>query len=234
MATKLVLLKLTGTIFCEKKTCKLTRSFADQLAQQLVQLRDRYLFGIVVGGGDFFRGNEHNGSLKIRPCIAHTVGMFGTVMNGLMLYDVLRSHGISTSLLSALDCPQAGTPVSQQAIDYALDTQSTIIFSGGTASPYVTTDTCAIMRALQMGAAQVWKASDVDGVYTQNPASDKHAQKLAHISYQDVIARNLTFIDHSAVIIAQQNQLPIRVFDIFAPNALVKAADDSQHGSLIS
>ena len=234
MNKRLVLLKLTGTIFCEPKTCKLTRLFADQLAQQLVQLHDRYLFGVVVGGGDFFRGNEHNGTLKIRPCIAHTVGMFGTVMNGLMLYDIFRAHGLQTTLLSALDCAQAGTPISQQAIDRALEEQSTLIFSGGTASPYVSTDTSAIMRALQMGAFQVWKASNIDGVYTDSPTNNPQAQKLAHISYQDVIARQLAFIDHTAIILAQQNNLPIRVFDIFAPNALIKAVDDPQHGSLIS
>lgn len=234
MNKRLVLLKLTGTIFCEPKTCKLTRSFADQLAQQLIQLHDQYLFGIVVGGGDFFRGNEHNGALKIRPAVAHTVGMFGTVMNGLMLYDIFCSHGIQTTVLSALDCAQAGTPISQQAIDCALRDQTTIIFSGGIASPYVSTDTCAVMRALQMGAHQVWKASDVDGIYTQNPHKNPQAQKLASISYQDVIAQQLTFIDHTAIIIAQQNKLPIRVFDIFSPNALIKVVENPQYGSLIS
>lgn len=234
MATTLVVLKLTGTIFCEPQSNNLTRNFADQLAEQIKQVSNRYTFGIVVGGGDFFRGAEHNGSLKIRPAVAHTVGMFGTVMNGLMLYDILQSHGIATTLLCALDCAHAGMPACQQSIDRALQEQATIIFSGGTAQPYVSTDTCAVMRALQMGASQIWKASDIDGVYTSNPHLDDNAKKLAHISYQDVIARQLTFIDHTAIILAQQHQLPIRVFDIFAPQALIHAADDSHYGSLIS
>ncbi len=233
MSKKIILLKLTGTIFSEGRTHAFTRSFADTLAEQIEQLSATHHFGIVVGGGDFFRGAESNGSLKLRPSIAHSVGMFGTIMNGIMLYDIFRSHNIATKVLCALPCAAAGTYASQEAIDEALSNNKTIIFSGGTANPYVSTDTGAIMRALQINAMQVWKASSVDGVFSCDPHKDHSACKIPIISYQEVLDRQLTFIDQTAIILARQHHMPIRVFDIFKPKALINAAADDSIGSII-
>ena len=147
MSKKAILLKLTGEIFIDQTTGIFTRTLADRIADQIKQLSSTHIFGIVIGGGAFFRGSKDNDQLKLRPPVAHTVGILGTLMNGLMLYDILYSHKIKSSILCAIECPLAGEPLTQYALDNARADNQVIIFSGGTGNPYVSTDTAAIIRA---------------------------------------------------------------------------------------
>ena len=153
MKKKIILLKLTGTIFTDPKTKKMTRSFIDSIIEQLKQLSKSYQIGIVIGGGNFFRGSRDNDTLKLRPSIAHTIGMMGTAMNGLILYDLLEKEDIKTTLFCALNCHDAGKPISQQSIDNALTEKDILIFSGGTGNPYISTDTNAVIRAQEIGCS---------------------------------------------------------------------------------
>lgn len=234
MSKKIVLVKLTGIIFKDQASGTLSRVNVDFLAQQVKKISITHQCCFVIGGGNFFRGSEHNRELKLRPSIAHTVGMLGTMMNGLMLYDIFLSNNITTTLLCAVDCPLAGTPLCQQALDKALSLDNTVIISGGTGYPYVSTDTSAVIHAQQVGATQFWKATNVDGVYSADPHTDESARLLPSASYQHVLDARLGFMDRSALVLAQQASMVTRVFDIFAPDALVRAAHEEHFGTTLS
>jgi len=234
MAKKSILLKLTGTIFIDAKTKEFTKTFIMPVIKQIKQLRDKYQFGIVIGGGDFFRGSRDNDKLGLRPAVAHTVGMIATAMNGLMLYDLLQKANIESTILCALDCPIAGNAISQQAIDNALAQNKIIIFSGGTGNPYVSTDTNAVIRAQQIEATELWKGSDIDGVYTDDPQKNKNASLLQKTSYQKAIEQNLKFMDQTALTLAKEGLITTRIFNIFSNNALVEVAKNKNFGSTIN
>jgi len=233
MSTPAILIKITGTLFHNRQTNALTRIYADNVAQQLKQLQNNYTIGIVIGGGSFFRGSEHNTQLHIRPATAHSVGMLATSMSSLILYDILHEHEIPSIVLNAFECTQAGTIVNQQAIDQARANGSVIIFGGGTGNPFVTTDTCAVIRAQQLGASMIWKATDVDGIYSDNPHTNANAHHLTQLTHQEALDKQLQFMDHTALILAKQANITIKVFNVFEPQALIQAATNAQWGSTV-
>ena len=233
MSKEAILLKITGKLFLDPTTNQLTRVYADSLATQIKTLQERYTFGIVIGGGAFFRGTEHNHALNLRSAMAHTIGMLATVMSSTMLYDIFYEHGIPCTLLCGFDCSLAGTIVSQPAIDQAYAHQHVIIFGGGTGNPYVSTDTCAVIRAKQMGALQLWKATNVDGVYTADPQQNRSARLLNNVHYHEALDKQLHFMDSTAIVLAQQEKLITRVFNVFSQNAILNAAQDTQWGTII-
>ncbi len=233
MSKKIILLKLTGIIFRDHVTGQLTRAYVEQLAEQIKKLATTHQFCIVVGGGNFFRGSEHNKFLHVRASIAHTAGMLATMMNGLILYDMLSSAAIPTTLLCAIDCPLAGQPLSQHALDRACSLDHTIVISGGTGYPYVSTDTSAVIHAQQVHADQLWKATDVDGVYSTDPKIQPGAELLTQINYQQVLDAGLGFMDRSALVLAQQAQLATRIFNVFLPQSLTRAAYEEKFGTTI-
>jgi len=233
MTKKSILLKLTGTIFIDHKTKEFAKPFIDQVIEQIKQLSQKYQLSIVIGGGNFFRGSRDNGTLQLRPTIAHTVGLIGTTMNGLILYDLLHNQKVESSLLCALACPIAGKPISQPIIDDALIQHKIIIFSGGTGNPYISTDTNAIIRAQQIGATELWKATDVDGVYTADPQKNRKARLIKKLTYHEAIKKDLQFMDQTALSLAKQTTITTRVFNIFSDNALLKVAKNKNFGSMI-
>jgi uridylate kinase len=233
MNTTAIVLKVTGQLFVDAQSQQLTRVHADNLATQLKQLQSNYSFSIVIGGGAFFRGNQHNNVLGIRSATAHTVGMLATTMSSLILYDILYEHDIKSTLLNAFDCALIDKKISQQAIDESHHENRIIIFGGGTGNPFVTTDTCAVIRAQQVGAKQLWKATNVDGIYTADPHFDLQAHIVKQLSYQEALDKKLRFMDHTAITLAQQEGIMCRVFNIFAPNALIHVAHDMRVGSII-
>ncbi|PKN03205.1 UMP kinase [Candidatus Dependentiae bacterium HGW-Dependentiae-1] len=233
-APKRILLKITGKLFTgpDGKTADATAVRA--LIPQLAVLAKSHCVGIVIGGGNFFRGSQQGTALGITPSVGHQVGMLATLMNGLMLQDLLAQQGLTSTLLSALPCPTVGHCICPQAINQALTRGDIILFGGGTGAPYVTTDTNAVIRGLQMDADQVWKCTDVDGVYSVDPKKNPLAERFATISYEKALALHVGVIDQTALIIAQQNDLPIRLFSIQEPEALLRAAQEPQFGTLIS
>jgi uridylate kinase len=132
-----------------------------------------------------------------------------------------------------LYCPEVAQSISKQTIDESLRSGNCIIFAGGTGNPYFTTDTNAILRALEIGATQVWKGTSVDGVYTADPRIDPSAKKLNTVTYQQALENNLAIMDTTAFTLARDNGLTVRVFDIFEHNALVRAAQDPHVGTII-
>jgi uridylate kinase len=208
-------------------------TLASNIASQIKSLSDEYLFGIVIGGGNFFRGSQHGKLYGLSPWSAHTVGMLATVMNGVMLRDSIIKSGLDCVLLSALNCPQIAQPISQDSIAAAVDRRSCIIFAGGTGNPYFTTDTNAVLRALELGAQEIWKGTTIDGVYDQDPRTHKNAKRLQHVSYAYALENHLAIMDATAFTLAAEQGLSIRVFNIFGTNAIIRAAQDKNFGSSI-
>lgn len=233
MAKPAIVIKLTGTLFVDQKTKQLSRVVADSIVSQLRIIKQTHQIGIVIGGGAFFRGAESNGALHLRPAVAHSIGMMATVTNALMLYDVLYENNIASTMLCAFHCDLAGATVCQQTIDSAIAHDHIIIFSGGTGNPYVSSDTAAVIRAKQLGAQELWKATTVDGVYTCDPCRDGNAQLIPSMTHQEALDKHLGFMDYTAVTLAQQERLPIRVFNVSTPQALLKVAEREALGTII-
>jgi|ADurb_Leu_03_Slu_FD_contig_51_861206_length_2102_multi_2_in_0_out_0_2 uridylate kinase len=228
-----ILLKLSGQIFINQETGLPDIALVASIASQIKLLSEQYHFGIVIGGGNFFRGNQHGKAYGLSPWSAHTTGMLATVMNGVMLRDIMVQSGLDCILVSALDCPQIAQPINQYVITEAANKNSCIIFAGGTGNPYFTTDTNAVLRALQFGAKEIWKGTSIDGVYDQDPRTHKDAQRLQHISYTYALEHHIAIMDATAFALASEQSIVIRIFNIFEANALVRAAQDKTFGSSI-
>lgn len=231
---KRVLLKLTGNALLNREGTLLSIDTLRDVAQQIKTLSQTHQFGIVIGGGNFFRGSVQGKQLGLTPAVSHHVGMLATMMNGAMIQDVFEQNGLTTTLLTALQCPNIGDPISQQSIGQALAQDRIVIFAGGTGVPFVTTDTNAVIRACQLGAHEVWKATNVDGVYSADPRLEPTARLFKKITYAQALADNIKIVDSTALILGLENRLSIRVFNIFEKNALVQAAQEPLFGSTIS
>lgn len=233
MDPKRILLKLTGTILLDADG-KLSSVHITQLARQLYALRSSHRFGIVIGGGNFFRGGQHGVAMGLQPTTAHQVGMLATMMNGLIIRNICMQLGLSTTVLCALPCPTVGQLVSEHAIQQAQQRDDIIIFTGGTGNPFFTTDTTAVLRALQMGADEIWKATDVNGIYHTDPRKQPDARFIPAITYNEALRQNLAIMDSTAYTLAAQHNLMIRVFNAFASDALIQAAHNQTFGSILA
>lgn len=226
----LIVLKLTGEII-QHSTKGLDSSLLEGLASQIKQLLPAYQFGIVMGGGNFFRGAQRG--TKLSAVAGHYVGMIATMMNGLIIQDILEQSGIATSLFSAVACEEVAYCISPQNIAQAQKEKDCIIFSGGTGNPYFTTDTTAVLRTMQLNAKELWKGTKVDGIYLSDPAKDPAAQIVKTITYKEALDKRLAVMDLSAFALAEQYNVRIRVFNIFSKDALLQAARSPNFGSTI-
>ena len=232
MNKKRILLKLTGEIFLAKDGTSTPENVLT-IIHQIKELSDSFQFGIVIGGGNFFRGSQHGVKMGIRSPVGHQIGMLATMMNGLMLKDLFEQHGLSAELLCAMPSPEIGKPISQQTINEALHGGRILIFTGGTGNPFFTTDTNAVLRALQIGAHEIWKGTSVDGVYTTDPRINTNAQLLKTVTLTQALEQKLGVMDLTAYAMAEQYKQKIRVFNIFGKDALINAAQDQHFGTLI-
>lgn len=234
---KKILLKLTGKILGQcndpESSCLGTKYFKN-LIEQINLIKHNYSISIVIGGGNIIRGADQSLTSDVSPAVGHQAGMLATVINGLILKDILEKNKIETELLSSIVCPQICKAVSQENINNALENDKVIIFTGGTGAPFFTTDTNMIIRALQVGADEVWKCTNIDGVYSCDPKKDKNAKIIKELKYAQAISQNLGIMDITALILAEKHNIIVRVFNVFEDNALVKAASDKNFGSTIS
>jgi uridylate kinase len=217
-----ILLKLTGESITTTAT-GLNGDLVRSLAKQIKQLPE-FCFSIVMGGGNFFRGAQQAQELSISPGVSHYVGMLATVMNGLIVQEIFEQAGIETALFCALSMPEIGQDISAQALKKAQKKGACLIFTGGTGNPYVTTDTTAVIRALQVGAHELWKGTKVPGVYTDDPQKNPQATLIPTLSYKEALEKELHIMDLAAFALAQEHNLPIRIFTIFSQDALIDAA----------
>jgi len=230
---KRILLKITGTVLIDQKTKELTVSTIISLINQIKKLLTTHQFGIVIGGGNFFRGTQQGSKLGLTPSVAHMIGMLSTIMNGLIIKDIMEQQTLISSHFCALYCPEIGTTITTQKIMSALHNNHVLIFTAGTGNPFFTTDTNAVLRALQMHADEIWKGTNVDGIYTADPHKNPDAKFIPFLTYKQALDQHLTIMDATAFTLANHYKQRIRVFNIFTPDALYHAARDNTFGSTI-
>jgi uridylate kinase len=229
---KTIILKISGEVFSYGAANGCSVSISD-IIKQIKTLSTKCKLGIVIGGGSFFRGATDGEKLNLKPTTAHNVGMVGTIMNGLILNDLLHQEEVDSIVVSALECNTVTYPMNQQIIEKALQKQQCVIFVGGTGNPFVTTDTNAVLKALYIEADEIWKATKVDGIYDSDPKENKNAILIKEITYAKALQQKLGFMDTASLLLAENHNLVIKVFNLFEKNALKKALKDTDFGSKI-
>lgn len=187
---------------------------------------------IVIGGGNFYRGVDNTNKAMPRP-VADQAGMLATVINALFLKSTLNSRGIKAEILSGLNVPQIAETYSYRAAKKLFEEKTIIIFAGGTGNPYFTTDTGATLRALESKCDALFKATQVDGVYSSDPKKNVQAQRFDEISYNEVITKELKVMDMTAVSMARENKLPIIIFKQENENSLINALNNKGNYTII-
>jgi len=188
--------------------------------------------GIVVGGGNLFRGAT--GALSgMDRATADGMGMLATVMNSLALKDALVSAGVPAQVQTAVSIGHIGEPFERDAAVRLLEAGRVVIFGGGTGNPFFTTDTAAALRAAEIGADLLLKATKVDGVYTADPKKDPSATRYDRLTFDEAIARNLGVLDTAAFALCREQKMPLQVFSIFKPGALLRVVHGESEGTRV-
>ena len=205
----------------------------DRIAVEIQAVVSRSVeLGVVIGGGNFFRGLSGI-SQGIDRASADYMGMLSTILNALALQSVLEKKGVSTRVLTALEMRALAEPYIRRRAMRHLEKGRVIIFAGGTGNPYFTTDTAAALRAMEIGAEVVLKATKVDGIYSDDPRKNHNAERYVELSYIDVLEKKLKVMDSTAVSLCMDNNLPIIVFDLNGPNNIVRVVQGESIGTLV-
>src|SRR5574343_746648 len=232
-AYKRILLKLSGEALMGDDSYGINRNTIEQIVSQIKEVVDLGVqVGIVIGGGNIFRGVAPAAAGMDRAT-ADYMGMMATVMNALALQDAMRHVGLKARVQSALTIEQVAEPyIRGKAIRY-LEEGRVVIFGAGTGNPFFTTDTAAALRGMEMGADIVLKATKVDGIYTADPNKDPSATRYDKISFNEAISKNLAVMDATAFALCRDQKLPINVFSIFKSGALKRVVCGEDEGTLV-
>lgn len=230
---KRILLKLSGEALMGSDPYGINRQTIEGIVAEIAQVAGLGVeIGVVIGGGNIFRGVAPGASGMDRAT-ADYMGMLATVMNALALQDAMRHAGLASRVQSALHVEQIVEPyIRGKAIRY-LEEGKIVIFAAGTGNPFFTTDTAAALRGSEMGAEIVIKATKVDGVYTADPKKDPSAKRYGRISFDEAITRNLRVMDATALTLCRDQKLPINVFSIFKKGALRRVVLGEDEGTLV-
>jgi uridylate kinase len=229
-----VLLKLSGEALMGPRQYGIDPDVARDIAAQVTEARrDGTEIAIVVGGGNIFRGLSAAASGMDRAT-ADYMGMLATVMNGLAIQDALEQAGTRSRVMSAIAMNEVCEPYIRRRAVHHLERGLIAILVAGTGNPYFTTDTAATLRAVEVGAEVILKATRVDGVYDADPEKEPGATRYSRISYGDLLSHRLEALDATAVSLAMDNQMPIVVFDMTQPGNIVRAVRGEPIGTLIA
>ncbi|WP_457641582.1 UMP kinase [Persephonella sp.] len=230
---KRVLLKLSGEALMGDHEYGIDPLFINKLAEDI---KDVYEIGvqiaIVIGGGNIFRGVKGS-SMGMDRATADYMGMLATVMNALALQDVLEKKDLPTRVMSAIEMRQIAEPYIRRKAIRHLEKGRIVIFAAGTGSPFFTTDTTGALRAAEIKADVLLKATKVNGIYDKDPNKYPDAKLISEISYLDVINRNIKVMDHTALTLCMENKLPIVVFNIKESGNLRKIVEGQSVGSIV-
>ena len=232
-AYKRILLKLSGEALMGDDAYGINQEVVSGIVRDVVEVtRLGVEIGIVIGGGNIFRGMAGAASGMDRAT-ADYMGMLATVMNAMALADAFRAAGVNARVQSALRIDQVVEPyIRGKAIRY-LEEGRVVVFGAGTGNPFFTTDTAAALRGAEIGADIVLKATKVDGIYTADPKKDPSATRFQRISFDEAIARNLAVMDATAFALCRDQRLPINVFSLFKAGALRRVVMGEDEGTLV-
>jgi uridylate kinase len=228
-----VLLKLSGEALMGEEGFGISPSTIERMVADIAQVvRLGVELAVVIGGGNIFRGVALCAGGMDRAT-ADYMGMMATIMNAMALQDAMQHAGLEARVQSALNVEQVVEPyIRPKAMRY-LEEGRVVIFAAGTGNPFFTTDTAAALRGSEMGVEVVLKATKVDGVYSADPNKDPTAVRYARISFDDALARNLQIMDATAFALCRDQRLPIRVFNIAKPGALLRVVKGEDEGTLV-
>ena len=228
-----VLLKISGEALAGEKKTGLDFAVLRSVCSAVKRCLDlKVETGIVVGGGNFWRGAKDGGG-KMERSRADHMGMLATVMNSLALCDVFEQLGVEAAVMTAVTMERFAEPYTRTKADAYLRAGRPVIFGCGTGNPYFSTDTGAVLRAVEIGADVILLAKNVDGVYSADPRTDPAAVRFDHISYDEVLARRLAVMDSTATSLAMDNHIPVKVFALADPENIVRAVLGENLGTLV-
>ena len=231
---KRILLKFSGEALSGENGFGIDPQKAIQIAEQVKELKhDGIELAIVVGAGNIWRGQQGI-ALGMDRATADYMGMLATVMNAMALMDAIEKFGVPTRVMTAIEMDQVAEPYIRRRAMRHLEKGNVVIFAGGTGNPFFTTDTAAALRAIEIEADVVIKATKVDGVYDKDPKKYDDAVKFDQISYMDAIKKRVKVMDTTSLTLCMDNHLPILVLNFWEENALQNAFDGKDVGTLVS
>lgn len=237
MKYKRILLKLSGEQFAGDKNFGIDTAFVAALAQELrdVVTKTGVQIIVVIGGGNFLRGATlAKDQAMVERATADYMGMLATIMNGMALVDILEHFGQPARLQTRLQINSVAEPYIRRRAIRHLEKGRIVIVAGGTGNPYFTTDTAAVSSAVELGCEMVLKATKVDGVYTKDPKKFPNAKKISQISFIDALKdSNIQVMDNSALSLAMDNNLPIRIFDLLNKGNIKRVVEGEEIGTMI-
>ena len=229
-----ILLKLSGEALMGERQYGIDPNRLSDYAQEIKKIVDQNVeVAIVIGGGNIFRGlaGASNGMDRVQ---GDYMGMLATIINGLALQSALEEAQIQTRLLTAIEMKQIAEPFIKRRAVRHLEKGRVVIFGGGTGNPYFTTDTAAVLRAIEINADVILKGTRVDGIYNADPEKDKSATKFKNISFKEVLNKGLKIMDMTAFTLSEENKLPIIVFDMNKDGNLLKIVSGESIGTLVN
>lgn len=228
---KRVLLKLSGEALAGDKKTGVNPEVIGKMCDKIKEVVEMGVqVAIVVGGGNFWRGRQ---GMEMERTTADYMGMLATAMNGLALQDAIEKRGIPTRLQTAIEMRQIAEPFVQRRAMRHLEKGRILIFSCGIGSPFFSTDTTAALRAAEIGADVILVAKTIDGVYTADPKVDPNAKKLEHVSYQEILEKDLKVMDSTAISLCKDNNIPLEVFAMSDAENIIKAVKGEKIGTKV-
>lgn len=230
---KKILLKLSGEALVGDGEYGISPDIINFIAEEVKEVKDLGVeIAIVIGGGNIFRGVAAS-SKGMDRASADYMGMLATVINALALQDALEKHGVHTRVQSAIDMQEVAEPYIRRKATRHLEKGRVVIFGAGTGNPYFTTDTAAALRAMEMGAEIILKATKVDGIYDADPMLVEDAVKFDKLTYIDVLKKNLKVMDSTAISLCMDNQLPIAVFNLSDKGNIKRVVTGEAVGTIV-
>ena len=227
-----VVLKLSGETLGRMDGESVSPTVLTRIAHQIKEVKDLGIqLAIVIGGGNIWRGSY---SRKIERATSDYMGMLATVINGLALQDALEKVGVMTRVQTAIEMQEVAEPFIRRRAVRHFEKGRVVVFVGGTGNPYFSTDTAAALRASEIGADVILKATNVDGIYDSDPKKNPRAKKFDHINYHDALRKRLKIMDSTAFSLCMDNHVPIVVFDMFKDGNLKRAILGKKIGTIVS
>jgi uridylate kinase len=230
---KRIILKISGEVLVGEEQYGISPQVLNEISREIKDVKDRGVqVAVVVGGGNLFRGVDADAKGMDRASVDY-MGMLATVINSLAFQEALEKTGIHTRVQSAIEMRQLAEPYIRRRAIRHLEKGRVVIFAGGTGNPYFSTDTAASLRAMEIGADALLKATKVDGVYDSDPEKNTDAIRFDRLSYIDVLKKNLKVMDATAISLCMDNQLPIIVFNVRVKGNIIRAVMGEKLGTFI-